>query len=295
MSNKKISITILASEDQTYKEVAKFYNKSPFPSYQKGHNKNDILSLGNKNLIARKFKELIGQNKDVLEAGCGTGQLSAYLAIGTNNRIVSMDSAIGSLKVFEDFLLKNNLKNVKLINADILKKNFKNNSFDFIWCSGVLHHTKNPKRGFELLCENLKQNGYIMIGLYNRYGRILTLINAMLYKYISKKIVFFTDPYLRKLSKNYDKNKEKIDAWIQDQFIHPVESLHTFDEVIGWFNDNNIKFVSSYPLFDRDEEINFNKGNNPGSKIDRFFSQIRMIFDNTGKEGGLFVVLGKKI
>ena len=38
--------------------------------------------------------------------------------------------------------------------------------------------------------------------------------------------------------KQLDEDEKK--AWIRDQYIHPIESLHTIDEVLKWFNKNNI-------------------------------------------------------
>ena len=40
-----------------------------------------------KNYLAREFKKYVGFGKKILEVGCGTGQLSLYFAIGTNNRV----------------------------------------------------------------------------------------------------------------------------------------------------------------------------------------------------------------
>ena len=34
---------------------------------------------------------------------------------------------------------------------------------------------------------------------------------------------------------------------MQDQYLHPVESLHTIDEVLNWFKLNNIEYISSIP------------------------------------------------
>ena len=28
---------------------------------------------------------------------------------------------------------------------------------------------------------------------------------------------------------------KKIDAWIRDQYMHPIESLHSLDEVLSWY------------------------------------------------------------
>ena len=87
-------------------EVSKFYSKDPFPNYKSSDKKSSILEIGNKNQLLKEFKETIGQNKDVLEVGCGTGQLSNYLAIGTNNRIVSVDPTLKSLEIANTFSKK---------------------------------------------------------------------------------------------------------------------------------------------------------------------------------------------
>ncbi len=47
--------------------------------------------------------------------------------------------------------------------------------------------------------------------------------------------------------------KKKKKAWIRDQYLHPVESLHTIDEVLKWFEENNIEFINSIPSSDFDE------------------------------------------
>ena len=101
------------------------------------------------------------------------------------------------------------------------------------------------------------------------------------------------DPILRKT--NVD-SKDKIDAWIKDQYEHPVESLHTYDEVLEWFKLNNVEFINSIPACDIDvnsKEI-FVK-NKTGNFIHRILSQILMLFSSFGSDGGLFVFVGKKL
>jgi ubiquinone/menaquinone biosynthesis C-methylase UbiE len=74
--------------DSETKKVTNFYKESPFPNYKSNDNKSTILEKGNKNYLTSKFKNFIGHKKDVLEVGCGTGQLAIYFALGANNRIV---------------------------------------------------------------------------------------------------------------------------------------------------------------------------------------------------------------
>ena len=52
------------------------------------------------------MKEFIGYKKKILEVGAGTCQFSNYLAINSNNQIVSFDSSLESLKLGYNFAKK---------------------------------------------------------------------------------------------------------------------------------------------------------------------------------------------
>ena len=278
-------------KDTSTNKVTKFYKESPFPNYKDIDNKSTILDKGDKNALAAQFKKFIGYKKKVLEVGCGTGQLSIYFSIGTNNEVIGLDPTIESLVLAKNFSEKNNISNVKLVNADIFDDVLNDNYFDFIWCNGVLHHTKDPYGAFKILIKSLKINGYVLIGLYNKYGRVRTIIRRYIYKIFGRKILSKIDPTLRNLKLDLDEQT----AWIRDQYTHPIESLHTIDEVLKWFKKYNIDFVSSIPSsdFDYDYENIFDKKNN-GTLFSRIFNQILMVFNRLGSDGGLFVVIGKK-
>ena len=96
-----------------------FYSEKPFPNYKADDNKISILNSGDRNYLAKTFKKSVGLNKDVLEIGCGTGQLSIYFAIGTNNRVVGLDPTFESLKLASKFTKDNEISNVIFVNADL--------------------------------------------------------------------------------------------------------------------------------------------------------------------------------
>ena len=280
-------------KDSKTKKVTDFYKVTPFPNYKDDETKQSIIDKGNKNLFAQQFKKFIGYNKNVLEVGCGTGQLSIYFAIGTNNEIVAFDPTIESLNLAKNFSKQNNITNVKFVNADIFDDVLSKDYFDFIWCNGVLHHTKNPYKAFEITAQSLKNNGYILVGLYNKIGRIRTLVRKYISKIFGIKFLELFDPTLKhlKLSK-----KEKK-SWINDQYFHPIESLHSLDEVLDWFKRNDIEYINSIPSCDFELYHNYENIFEKKSKGDihsRLFNQFSMIFNELGSDGGLFVVIGKK-
>ena len=273
------------------KKVTNFYKESPFPNYKSNDDKSTILDKGNKNYLTSKFKNFIGYKKDVLEVGCGTGQLAIYFALGTNNRVVGLDPTIESLKLAANFSKKHNIENIDFVNADIFDDVLTDKFFDFIWCNGVLHHTKDPYEAFRILIKSLKNEGYVLIGLYNKMGRIRTVFRRYMFKLFGSKFLDIFDPTLRNLKDNV----EERNAWIRDQYIHPIESLHTIDNVLEWFDKNDIEFINSIPSsnFDEDEGDFFSK-KSKGNLYSRISNQLSMIFNNLGSDGGLFIVIGKK-
>jgi len=290
---------------KTTEKVEYFYSKNPFPSYQVNENKLDILIKGDRNILSKQFKIFAGSNKKILEAGCGTAQLSCYLAISSGNILYSLDATKKSLEVAQKFFDKEKIKNIKCIEGDLLNENIlPYNFFDIIWCSGVLHHTENPYLGFQNLTKFLKKDGYLVIGLYNRYTRLRTNIRRYIYSKIKGKknkhrFLFLFDPILRKMKKNLFKNRYKIFAWIMDQYDHIVESQHTIDEVFEWFNNNGIEATSYFPnnfyYTETDFEKFFNKRKlEETSFIERILLQIYHIFGSIGSEGGIFLVIGRK-
>ena len=138
-------------------KVTNFYKESPFPNYKSNDNKGTILEKGNKNYLTYEFKKYIGYQKNVLEVGCGTGQLALYFAIGTNNNVLGLDPTLESLVLAQNFAKKNSINNIEFVNSDIFDDVLRDEVFDFIWCNGVLHHTKSPYEAFEILIKSLKK------------------------------------------------------------------------------------------------------------------------------------------
>ena len=282
-------------EEKITLKVSEFYSEAPFPNYQGYENKLILSEIVSKNNFLNDLKKHIGFNKTFIEVGSGTCQLSLAMAIGTNNLIVAMDPTKASLQLGREFAEKNSINNVVFLNADIFDNDVEDNFFDFVWCSGVLHHTKDSKKGFEIISRWLKEDGLIIIGVYNKIGRLRTNFRQLVYKLLrksdfAKKLISFLDPYLRK-----NLSEEKKRAWFRDQYDHPVERKHSIDDVMNWFEGNSISYLGSIPSpnfkFENVSQMNGYKG----TYLERVFAQTSMLFSNLGGEGGLCIVVGKKM
>jgi len=290
------NIIQVGDKRETAKLVEDFYTNNPFPNYDDHETIFDIRNKVESNSLIRNLKNNLGLGKKIIEVGSGTSQLSIALASGTNNLVVAFDPTLESLRLGEKFAKSAGVSNCVFVNADMFSDPFERGYFDVVWSSGVLHHTENPEKGFNIISTWLKPEGYIVIGLYNLYGRMRTGFRQKLFMLLgsgklARFIVSLFDPVLRK-----EISKQKKDAWFQDQYEHPVETWHTIDEVLTWFSKNNIEFISSIPTANSNtvEYSDIFVKQDKGNWVTRVVSQVGMLFSPLGGEGGLFLVIGKK-
>jgi SAM-dependent methyltransferase len=169
---------------------------------------------------------------------------------------------------------------------------FPERKFDFVLCNGVLHHTNDPFAGFRSISRLVRPGGYIVIGLYNRFGRIWTDIRRAVFRLTGDRFLFL-DPYLARA--DVEESKRRI--WFADQYLNPHESKHTVDEVLQWFTETGFEFVNSLPksvLFDGSprHEALFER-HRPGGRFEHLLAQLRLALAG-GREGGFFVMIGRK-
>ncbi len=102
------------------------------------------------------------KGEKILEAGCGAGRFT-QIAAATGAEIHSFDysSAI-------DANMRNNAEheNIHFIQADIFRMPFQKNSFDRVYCFGMLQHCPDPRKAFMSLIPFLKPGGEVVIDVY---------------------------------------------------------------------------------------------------------------------------------
>ena len=133
-----------------------FYEDIKFPNYNGIENFADLIDKAKKSIFAEKLNKEIPMHSKLLEAGCGTGQLSLFLS-KYKRQIFSIDLSLGALKLGENFRKNNQIENVYFMRMNLFNLLFPNNFFDVIVSNGVLHHTNNPKRAFIELTKCLKK------------------------------------------------------------------------------------------------------------------------------------------
>ncbi len=96
------------------------------------------------------------QGKEVLDAGCGSGRYTyAMQELGAN---------VDSIDISEEAVAACCFVNPYARQLSIF--DLYTSGYDFILCWGVLHHTNDPKGGFNILTDALKVGGRLHLMLY---------------------------------------------------------------------------------------------------------------------------------
>jgi SAM-dependent methyltransferase len=271
--------------------VKRFYEETPFPNYDDVDSRESLREKARLGVFARILDEQIPPDAVVLEAGCGTGQLTNFLAMNWRRRVIGADLCMNSLELARGFRDRFGVVNADFVQMNLFRPPFAEASLDVIISLGVLHHTSDPEGGFRALVTKLKPGGCIVIGLYNWLGRLPTLWRRRLIEIFGDHMAAL-DRRLRGDGLNTGRRA----AWFRDQYKHPHESRHSMDEVLKWLERNQVQFLSSIPPigdveFDENEPI-FSP-HRPQTRLDRLSTEIEMLLSG-GTDGGLFVVIGRK-
>lgn len=113
------------------------------------------------------------KNITVLSAGCGSSQAAILAACNPYARVVGIDISSAAIEYQNLLKKKHNLTNLHLIEGDFRDLQiFKDQKFDLIICTGVVHHLLDPVSGLIAINKLLKPKGVAHISVYSKYPRV---------------------------------------------------------------------------------------------------------------------------
>lgn len=99
------------------------------------------------------------QGRRALDAGCGGGRYTVALKRLGFRSVTGVDFSPSAIRDARARLRQSGIRGVTYKVASVLKLPFPKNSFDFVFSNGVLHHTRDMRRGVEELLRVLKPGG----------------------------------------------------------------------------------------------------------------------------------------
>jgi len=256
------------------KEVREHYENYPYPERNPEDEKKRLLStvtdcLDRINYYCFEGKKDFNARFRVLIAGGGTGDATIFIAEQlrySNAEIIHLDITQASMNVAKQRAEIRGLKNIIWVSESLLNlPNLDLGEFDYINCSGVLHHLENPVEGLTALNSVLKDDGALAIMVYATYGRtsiyqiqeLMRLINVnednMNLKVENCKSILAELPetHLLNHSKrlfptwNYSKPIE-----LYDLFLHSQDRAYTIPELYNYVETEGLNILHLLPSGD---------------------------------------------
>jgi 2-polyprenyl-3-methyl-5-hydroxy-6-metoxy-1,4-benzoquinol methylase len=106
------------------------------------------------------------KNKQVLVVGCGAGTISTELA-KHGAKLTAIDLTEEAVKNTKN-QMKLNGCNGTILQADAEQLPFEDETFDFVWSWGVIHHTPNTQKAADQIFRVLKKGGKSQIMIYHK-------------------------------------------------------------------------------------------------------------------------------
>ncbi|NQV55353.1 MAG: tetratricopeptide repeat protein [Rhodospirillales bacterium] len=155
--------------------VREHYEEHPYPSWQ---DLKPTEAVAYDKSFLWQYPILRGRDIDwpaaaqILVAGCGTGSTVASVAKQFPDAdILALDLSRASLAYGARKAKEMGILNATFAQADILELGTLERKFDAIYCTGVLHHLREPVVGWRNLVDLLKPGGLMRIALYSEIGR----------------------------------------------------------------------------------------------------------------------------
>jgi SAM-dependent methyltransferase len=106
------------------------------------------------------------QNCVILDAGCGSGVLTADIGkAAPGATVIGVDFSESARLAFERC---RELPNVHVIQADLSRPPLAPRTFDLIWSEGVIHHTPDTQRSFSSMAPLARSGGKLYIWIYSK-------------------------------------------------------------------------------------------------------------------------------
>ena len=193
----------------------------------------------------------------VLSAGGGTGNAALMMAaqmaaLGLAGEVVDLDISAAAQAIARRRAERRGLGNIRFVEGSLLDvAELGPGPFDYINCTGVLHHLADPVAGLRALISVLAPGGGIGVMVYGEYGRTGLYHLQRVMRLLDRDDALPERlAQLRRLAADLPANawinrnpvlggdhSELSDAEIVDRYLHPRDRAYTVPQIADWVAD----------------------------------------------------------
>jgi SAM-dependent methyltransferase len=184
------------------------------------------------------------QGKRLLDAGCGHGELTNEVAARFAARAFGTDISESVFRANENFGGE-----VTSFRSHLSNSAIKPETFDAIYCGGVLHHTPSTKGALQELAPALKENGRLYVWLYWTVPSQMYRVKVFLRRFVAPLPPRVQQPIIMVFSfaswLRHGCRTAWRDHWlVQHDFWTPrYRWEHSPDEVVQWLRSMGFREV----------------------------------------------------
>jgi ubiquinone/menaquinone biosynthesis C-methylase UbiE len=216
----------------------------------------------------RIFADDVALTKDelatrkLLDAGCGNGTLTAAVSPLVAEVIgIDLNDGLGKAHRNRARFADGDGRNVQYVQGNLFNPPLQPESFDLIYCSGVIHHTPSTKESFRKLVPLVKKGGRLYVWVYSKRNFVVRLFmdsGRQLKRVMSPQSLLTTCRIMAPLYKvgtdslNWmglvkfrKRNVREITLDLFDAFAPQFNHRHTEEEVQGWFREEGFTNIST--------------------------------------------------
>lgn len=123
------------------------------------------------------------RGKKCFDAGCGNGRGSFFMLMNGAAEVTAFDISQKNVESTQKFATEFGFTNIQVHEGSLEQIPFPDESFDFVWCNGVIMHTEHPNQCLSELARILKTSGQMWLYIYGSggvYWRSITHLREML-------------------------------------------------------------------------------------------------------------------
>ena len=214
--------------------VQDFYRDMPFNYYadpgQAADNLADNPIAAYPDLDALLEEDAV---RSVLELGCGAGWAANAMALHYQKQVTAVDFTAKALHRAREVAARVGTGDrIAFVESDLFQFDT-SQRFDLVASIGVLHHTSDCRAAFDHAARFVAPGGFLFVGLYHLYGRrpFLQLMREL--RDQEGETAAFNR--FRSIAKAQE-DETHLWSWFRDQVLHPHETQHTLEEVLGWLD-----------------------------------------------------------
>lgn len=234
--------------------VAQQYNAYPYPAPVSQISRTQVLE-GDPSLYSALLwpEGRPRQRLDILSAGCGTMQAVSLAMQNPDCRVMGIDISDTSLEATKQLKDSYALSNLELRRMDIRDVARLGQNFDFVMCTGVLHHLPDPESGLRALASVLSPDGAMALMVYAKARRtgVYLLQDAFRRLGVTQDAagIAFVREVIDGLPPSHYFNrlreimpKEIDDATLIDTLLHPMDRAYSIPDIFALLDAGGMHF-----------------------------------------------------